>query len=273
MRYLTEEDEKPLRLRLLPAIRHPEGRIRTGKRGDDHSEIRDKYADEEGPMKGEAGFYDMKEKAFLSRSEAAKHAPRQGASGESTEFLTYDERKARDARLKGTLNTPDTMSDMQRMRKYGTFEESVENIRKYLVPAIQHESGKIIRGGRLDSHSEIRERNFDKHNPGRLKGEAGYVDRRNPDRFMSREQAAEHGADPESTGNLSGPELYAKEMGFRPKSIDTTDLNTRSRIGNFLKRNLGEKKDFMIAFRQKIDAKRLAPTRSGSKGGSADGDE
>jgi hypothetical protein len=273
MRYLTEEDEKPLRLRLLPAIKHPDGTIRTGKRGIDHSEIREKYADEEGPMKGEAGFYDLKGKTFLSRSEAAKHAPRQGASGESTEFLTHDEREARNARLKGTLNTPDMMSVIQRMRTYGTFEESVENIRRYLVPAIKHVSGLVVRGGRLDSHMNVRERNSDKHNPGLLKGEAGYVDRRYPDKFMTRDQAAEHGADPESTGNLSGPELYAKEMGFRTKSIDSTDLNTRSRIGNFLKLNLGEKKDFMIAFRQKIDAKRLAPTRSGSKGGSADGDE
>ena len=33
-----------------------------------------------------------------------------------------------------------------------------------------------------------------------------------------------------------------------------------------------EREDPAISFRKKIDAKRLVPTRSGSKGGSADGD-
>lgn len=124
LEYLKEEEEtRPVRLRLLPAIQHPSGKIRTGKRGDDHSEIREKHSDEEGPMKGEAGFYDPKERKFLSRKEAAQHAPRAGASGESTEFLTHDEREARANRLRGKVDTTDTMSDLQRMRKYGTFEE------------------------------------------------------------------------------------------------------------------------------------------------------
>jgi hypothetical protein len=122
MKHLREEDEKPLRLRLLPAIRHPDGTIRTGKRGYDHSEIRDRYADEEGPMKGEAGFYDIKEKAFLSRSEASKHAPRPTTSVDSTGFLTRDEKEARKKRQEGGDST-DQMSPTQRMRKYGTFEE------------------------------------------------------------------------------------------------------------------------------------------------------
>lgn len=124
---LEEEDTKPVRLRLLPAIKHPSGKIRTGKRGEDHSEIREKHMDEEGPMKGEAGFYDPKERKFLTRKEAAQHAPRQGASGESTEFLTHDEREARTARLRGRVDTTDTMSDIQRMRRYGTFEEEAED--------------------------------------------------------------------------------------------------------------------------------------------------
>ena len=124
LEYLKEEEEtRPVRLRLLPAIQHPSGKIRTGKRGDDHSEIREKHSDEEGPMKGEAGFYDPKERKFLSRKEAAQHAPRAGASGESTEFLSHDEREARANRLRGKVDTTDTMSDLQRMRKYGTFEE------------------------------------------------------------------------------------------------------------------------------------------------------
>ena len=125
LEYLSEEEEenKPLRLRLLPAIRHSSGKIHTGKRGDDHSEIREKYTDEEGPLKGEAGFYDTRKREFLSRKEAAQHAPRAGSSGESTEFLTAAEREARANRLRGKVDTTDTMSDLQRMRKYGTFEE------------------------------------------------------------------------------------------------------------------------------------------------------
>jgi hypothetical protein len=46
----------------------------------------------------------------------------QGSSGESTEFLTHSEKEARKTRQDGRDST-DRMSDMQRMRKYGTFEE------------------------------------------------------------------------------------------------------------------------------------------------------
>jgi len=153
--YLKEEEEtRPIRLRLLPAIQHPGGKIRTGKRGEDHSEIREKHADEEGPMKGEAGFYDPKERKFLSRKEAAQHAPRAGASGESTEFLTHDEREARAKRQKG-IDTTDTMSDLQRMRKYGTFEESEDPAvafrkkvdAKRLVPSRSGSKGGDASGG------------------------------------------------------------------------------------------------------------------------------
>lgn len=120
--FITEEEQKPVRLRLMPAIRHESGKIHTGKRGDDHAEIREKYTDENGPLKGEAGFYDPKERTFMTRDEAAKHAPRAGASGESTEFLTQAEKEARKARQDGGDST-DRMTDAQRMRKYGTFEE------------------------------------------------------------------------------------------------------------------------------------------------------
>jgi hypothetical protein len=120
--FIAEEEQKPVRLRLMPAIRHESGKIHTGKRGEDHSEIREKHMDENGPLKGEAGFYDPRERTFLTRAEAAKHAPRSGASGESTEFLTAAERDARKKRQEGGDST-DQMTDMQRMRKYGTFEE------------------------------------------------------------------------------------------------------------------------------------------------------
>lgn len=124
--YIVEDSEtRPVRLRLLPAIKHPSGKIHTGKRGEDHSEIREKHMDENGPLKGEAGFYDPKERAFMSRDEAAKHAPRAGASGESTEFLTHAERGERSERIQKRDSTDD-MSDMQRMRKYGTFEEETD---------------------------------------------------------------------------------------------------------------------------------------------------
>lgn len=121
--FLKEEETKPVRLRLLPAIKHESGKLHIGKRGEDHSEIREKHADENGPLKGEAGFYDPLKKSFMSRKEAAQHAPRPGSSGESTEFLTYDEREARKKRQEGGDST-DRMSDMQRMRRYGTFEET-----------------------------------------------------------------------------------------------------------------------------------------------------
>lgn len=122
LKMMREEAEKPVRLRLMPAIKHPSGKLHIGKRGEDHSEIREKHATEDGPLKGEAGFYDPLKKSFMSRAEAAQHAPRQGSSGESTEFLTHAEKQERKERREGGDST-DRMSDLQRMRRYGTFEE------------------------------------------------------------------------------------------------------------------------------------------------------
>lgn len=115
-------NEESFRTRLVPAIRHPSGKIYRGKRGEDHAEIRDRHMTEPGkPLQGEAGFYDPKEKHFHTRADMG--------GIDSTRLLTPDEREARMTRLHdkakelaGSLSTTDTMSDMQRIRKYGTKE-------------------------------------------------------------------------------------------------------------------------------------------------------
>lgn len=124
--YMAEETS--FRERVQPAIRHTdeEGKvhIKRGKRGEDHAEIRERHMKEPGkPLPGEAGFYDPKEKKFYTRHEMG--------GMDSTRMLTPKERDERSKRLghhdddpfAGSFSTTDTMTDVQRMRKYGTLEE------------------------------------------------------------------------------------------------------------------------------------------------------
>jgi len=120
LEYLAEE--LSFRERVQPAIRHPSGKILRGKRGEDHSEIRDRHMAEPGkPAEGEAGFYDPKEKKFHTRADMG--------GIDSTRMLTPKERENRDKRLGnddpfgGSFSSTDRMTDVQRMRKYGTIEE------------------------------------------------------------------------------------------------------------------------------------------------------
>jgi hypothetical protein len=156
--------------------------------------------------------------------------------------------------------------------------EKDKNLGKYLRAAIKHkDTGELYRGPSiLSSHFETRQ-----HHGLGPEHEAGFIDKRDPKVFISREDAAKRGAGSETTENLSSWGKYRRAIGLRPDdpdaaggSLSSGDLAPKnSIIGNLRRLNLREKKDFMIAFRQKIDAKRLAPTRSGSKGGSADGGE
>lgn len=122
LEYLAEE--LSLRERVQPAIRHTdeEGKvhIKRGKRGEDHAEIRERHMKEPGkPLPGDAGFYDPKEKKFYTRSEMGGY--------DSTRLLTPKEREKRDERLEkkyaGGMSSTDNMTNVQRMRRYGTLEE------------------------------------------------------------------------------------------------------------------------------------------------------
>lgn len=101
----------------VPAIKGLDGKIYRGKRGDDHIEVREKHMKEPGkPLEGEAGFYHRKT-GFISKKEMG--------GMDSTRMLTPDEREAREKRkgFDAPEDATDLMSDMQRMRRYGTFEE------------------------------------------------------------------------------------------------------------------------------------------------------
>jgi hypothetical protein len=137
--FLSEENIPTYKL-LRPAVKYPDGHVAKGARGKDHSEIRADNSHKYDTREGEAGFWHSKEKKFLSRKEAAAHAPRSGASGESTEMLTHDEREKRKNRQKretgsrGSMSSADLVSDVvraHRSSKYGTpseyrFEEEAE---------------------------------------------------------------------------------------------------------------------------------------------------
>lgn len=102
----------------VPAIKGKDGKIHRGKRGEDHSELRMRKMTEPGkPLEGEAGYYHRKN-GFVSKSEMG--------GMDSTRLLNPAEREAREKRREkqyAHFDTTDGMTDMQRMRKYGTFEE------------------------------------------------------------------------------------------------------------------------------------------------------
>lgn len=139
LEYLKEE-KIPTYKMLRPAVKYPDGHVAVGARGKDHSEIRADNAHKYDQREGEAGFYHPKEKKFLTRREAAAHAPRPGSSGESTEMLTHDERKRRENRQsgqtssRGSMSSADLVSDVARAHrstKYGVpsefrFEEETQ---------------------------------------------------------------------------------------------------------------------------------------------------
>lgn len=131
LEYLSEESVSTYKL-LRPAVRYPDGHVAKGARGKDHAEIRADNAHKYDTREGEAGFWHPKEKKFLTRKEAAAHAPRPGSSGESTEMLTYDERERRKSRQKretssrGSMSSADLVSDVvraHRAAKYGAPNE------------------------------------------------------------------------------------------------------------------------------------------------------
>ena len=104
----------------VPAIKHPSGKVYRGKRGEDHSEIRMRCMTEPGkPLEGVAGYFHRKS-GFTSKSEMG--------GMDSTRLLNPREREAREKRrgygsTENAFDTTDRMTDLQRMRKYGTFEE------------------------------------------------------------------------------------------------------------------------------------------------------
>lgn len=98
------EDFNDLRKRLVPAIKHESGKVYVGQRGKQHIDIRYKHADERGPLKGEAGYIDIRSGKFYNKY------GKDGLGIDSTRLAPFD--------------TTDQMSDLARMRKYGTFEEN-----------------------------------------------------------------------------------------------------------------------------------------------------
>lgn len=97
----------------VPAIKGTDGKIYRGKRGDDHVEVREKHMKEPGkPLEGEAGYY-HRTTGFVSKKEMG--------GMDSRRMLTPAEREAKEKQ--SGFDTTDSMSDLQRMRRYGTFEE------------------------------------------------------------------------------------------------------------------------------------------------------
>ena len=104
----------------VPAIKGRDGKIHRGRRGEDHAEIRMRCMTEPGkPLEGTAGYYHRKS-GFTSKAEMG--------GMDSTRLLNPKEREAREKRrgygsTENAFDTTDNMTNMQRMRKYGTFEE------------------------------------------------------------------------------------------------------------------------------------------------------
>jgi hypothetical protein len=156
LHYLSEQEKIPVYKQLRPAVKYPDGNVARGARGKDHSEIRADNAHKYDEREGEAGFWHPKEKRFLTRKEAAAHAPRPGSSGESTEMLSHDEKERRKNRQKretssrGSMSSADLVSDVvraHRASKYGSPNEY-----RFEEEAIQ-EGNPLSRIARSDRHS------------------------------------------------------------------------------------------------------------------------
>lgn len=95
------------RAALVPAIQHPSGKVYMGWRGKTHADIRLHHADEEGkPLIGAAGYVDRRNGKFHHKY--------------GQEGLNMDS-----SRLQPDVDSTDLMSPVQRMRKFGTFEEGM----------------------------------------------------------------------------------------------------------------------------------------------------
>jgi hypothetical protein len=82
---IRENTANDFRRNLVPAIRHPSGKIYIGKRGLEHIDIRYKHSDEEGPLKGDAGFIDIR-----NHRKDGKFYPKYGKDGlniDSTDLI------------------------------------------------------------------------------------------------------------------------------------------------------------------------------------------
>lgn len=99
--FLKEAED--FRARILPAIRNMNtGKVMRGKRGWTHNDIAVHHnLDPKKPIKGQLGYWDPNKRQFH---------PKHGKDG-----LNIDSTHLHD--------TSDMMSNVQRMRKYGTFEE------------------------------------------------------------------------------------------------------------------------------------------------------
>jgi hypothetical protein len=159
-----------------------------------------------------------------------------------------------------------------------------------MLPAIKYKDGHVARGTRTDEHEDVRRKMEHKYDP--RDGEAGFW---HPDKkeFISREEASKYAprggyADSSSFRTADEKERTKEKVkrrsGFRTASAGS--MSSADRLGssyNFISAHraskygaknefqFGEgKEDPAISFRKKVDAKRLVPTRSGSKGGNLD---
>ena len=160
-----------------------------------------------------------------------------------------------------------------------------------ILPAIRYKDGHVAKGSRTDEHEDIRRKMEHKYDP--REGEAGFW---HPDKkeFVSRKDAsslAPRGGYADSSSFRTSDEKEKTKLKVkRRKDFRTTsagsmssadrlgssyDLISAHRAGKYGAKNefqFGEgKEDPAISFRKKVDAKRLVPSRSGSKGGDASG--
>lgn len=160
-----------------------------------------------------------------------------------------------------------------------------------ILPAIKYKDGHVAKGSRTDEHEDIRRKMEHKYDP--REGEAGFW---HPDKkeFVSRQDAsslAPRGGYADSSSFRTADEKEKTKMKVKRRGEFKTasagsmssgdrlgksyDLISAHRAGKYGAKNefqFGEgKEDPAVIFRKKVDAKRLVPSRSGSKGGDASG--
>ena len=113
----------------------------------------------------------------------------------------------------------DALLLMRKLAGLVPITEEAKLDKKYLVPAILHKradgSSQIYPAKRkIDWHATIRQDNANIEAPGDLTGEAGFIDMRKRDEFMTREQASQrYGVSGDSRDNLGKLDSVLSAMG------------------------------------------------------------
>lgn len=130
----------------------------------------------------------------------------------------------------------DALLLMRKLAGLVPITEEAKLDKKYLVPAILHKradgSSKIYPAKRkIDWHATIRQDNANIEAPEDLTGEAGFIDMRKRDEFMTREQASQrYGVSGDSRDNLGPLDLWLSGMRIgepdRPTSYGGDAMNS-----------------------------------------------